>query len=119
MHVYLVAGFTYQSAQTRNLKALDFLKRILVLYNITLMGDRHMDTLENVVRKRIWNHRLNVQIDYNILYSKFKEGEEKKETREKWQWGITLVMFVLPVIPFMRLRFRILSVTVFGDFPAR
>ena len=31
--------------------------------------------------------------------SKFKEGEEKKEAREKWQWRITLVMFVLPVIP--------------------
>ncbi|MYB54801.1 MAG: hypothetical protein F4X51_00290 [Gemmatimonadetes bacterium] len=58
-----------------------------------------MDALENIVQKRVWNHRLNVQIDYNILYSKFKEREEKKEAQEKWQWWITLVMFVLPVLP--------------------
>lgn len=51
------------------------------------------------MQKRVWNHRLNVQIDHNILYSKFKEGEEKKEMREKWQWRITLAMFILPVIP--------------------
>ena len=58
-----------------------------------------MDALENIVQKRVWNHRLNVQIDYNILYAKFKEKEEKKENREKWQWAINLVMFGLPVLP--------------------
>lgn len=58
-----------------------------------------MNKLENVVRQRVWNHRLNAQIDHNILYSKFKEKEETKEKREKWQWGITLVMFALPTLP--------------------
>ncbi len=58
-----------------------------------------MDALENIVQKRVWNHRLDVQIDHNILYSKFKEKKEKKEKQEKWQWGITLAMFVLPVLP--------------------
>ena len=37
-----------------------------------------MDALENIVQKRVWNHRLNVQIDYNILYSKFKGRKERE-----------------------------------------